>query len=629
MCGIAGIFENTARPGHEALGAMLRSMISRGPDDEGRAEIPVSSGGNWQMGVRRLAILDLSPAGHQPMCDAQTGAWIACNGEVFNFQELRDDLRRAGVSFQSHGDTEVVLKGYAAWGEALFEKLEGMFAIALWDAAHERMLLVRDRHGIKPLYYFADRERFLFASELRALLATGLIPRKLDAAGLDSYLKFGAVQEPASLVAGVQQLTAGSCLRWRPGHIGVSPYVRMLQTVPATNGHSRARANLLEELQASLERAVRLRLVSDVPLGVFLSAGMDSGAVASLASAARRPVKTFTVTFQEKQFAEGQWARATARAVASEHTELTLSQEELFLALPRALAAMDQPTVDGINTYFVSQMTKQAGVTVALSGLGGDELFGGYRSFRQAPKMERIGSATPAWLRSVAGRWIENTSPASNRLKFAAWLNHEDGYGDPYFVTRMLLLPSRIAEMAQPEWLLRLDFSAMAPHLRAIRCDAQRHDAVNRVSCFELATYLRNTLLRDTDCMSMAHSLEVRVPFLDHQLTDVMLRIPGAWKLDRRQNKPLLAEALRGKLPPELLARPKRGFEFPWPAWLRGELRHDVETTLAEPGPVLAQALQWEHVRALWREFLAGREHWSRPWLFYVLRKWTEQHLAA
>jgi asparagine synthase (glutamine-hydrolysing) len=623
------MFERQERPSSAPLAAMLQAMIPRGPDDEGRAQLSVASGGQWHIGSRRLAILDLSAAGHQPMFDERTGHWLAYNGEVFNFRELRKELQRDGIAFRSNCDTEVVLKGYGHWGEAVFVKLEGMFALALWDAARQQMLLVRDRHGIKPLYYFDGRGAFLFASELRALLASGRIPRRLDSAGLDSLLKFGVVQEPASLVKGIRQLAAGHLLRWDPQGIRINPYVNVLAPRPPANGHGPRRDEVIEQLRGALQAAVQRRLVSDVPLGIFLSAGMDSGAIAALASVGGSRAKTFTVTFAEKRFAEGERARAIAAAIGTEHTELVLTESELLPVLPRALKAMDQPTVDGINSYFVSQMARQAGVTVALSGLGGDELFGGYRSFRQIPRLEQLGRVVPGWLCAATGQAIQMSSAASNRLKLAAWLQQVDGFGHPYFVSRLLLLPGRIAQMMQPAWLLDLDFEDMAAHLRSVREAAARHDPVNRVSCFELSTYMRNTLLRDTDCMSMAHSLEVRAPFLDHDLTDLMLRIPGAWKVNRRQNKPLLVEALGRKLPPQLLSRPKHGFEFPWAEWLRGKLRRDVSETLAEPGPVLGQALRWDEVRRVWQDFLASREPWSRPWLFYVLRKWTDENLAA
>jgi len=608
---------------------MLEHMIPRGPDDEGRARICAADAGVWHLGARRLAILDLSAAGHQPMHDPATGNWVAHNGEIFNFRELRKELLAIGCTFQSDCDTEVLLHGYRAWGADLFPRLEGMFACAIWDAAAQQMLLVRDRHGIKPLYYFAGDDCFLFASELRALLSTNLVPRQLDATGLDSFLKFGAVQEPVTLVQGVRMLPAGHVLRHRKSSFSHQPYVDLFsmgENAAATAPASPASA---AQILQTLERAVRLRLISDVPLGVFLSGGLDSSAIAATAACQSNKIRTFTISFAEKQFAEGEIARRTAAALGTQHTEIQLTQPELLRGLPAALQAMDQPTVDGINTFFVSKAAKQAGVTVALSGLGGDELFAGYRSFRQIPRMERVEQSTPAFARKLAGNLLQPWAVASPTRKLAAWLQGENGYGHSYFLSRMIFFPSFIARLAQPQWLAQVDFAPFADSAARLAQAAARMDPVNRISCCELSTYMRNTLLRDADCMSMAHSLEVRVPFLDHQLTSLLLSIPGSRKVRNGHSKPLLVEALGKVLPANLACQRKRGFEFPWSTWLRGELRAEVDRTLQEPGPILGQALRWDGVRACWNEFLQGREHWSRPWLFYVLRKWTEQHLTA
>lgn len=608
---------------------MLSAMIPRGPDDEGRARMATACGGSWQMGARRLAILDLSSAGHQPMHDPQSGNWVVHNGEIFNYRELRDELATAGFGFHSDTDTEVILHGYRHWGTSCFEKFEGMFGCAIWDAANQQMVLARGPHGIKPLYYFAGADFFLFASELRALLATGLIPRQIDPAGLDSFLKFGAVQEPVTMIRGIRMVPVGHYLRHTGDSAVVRPFVNFFADGHRVSQHALSPAAVREQVREALKRAVRLRMISDVPLGVFLSGGLDSGVIAALASQAAPNVRTFTVSFAEKQFAEGASARRTAQALGTDHCEMELSQQEFFRGLPAALQAMDQPTVDGVNTYFVSKLTKQAGVTVALSGLGGDEIFAGYRSFRQIPQMEWLEQSTPAMARRAAGSVLQILARASHTRKLAAWLQGENGYGHPYFLSRMLFFPSRVAQFVQPEWLAQVDFAAYADHARQLAREAAAKDPVNRVCCFELATYMRNMLLRDTDCMSMAHSLEVRVPFLDHQLTSLLLRIPGSWKVDGRRNKPLLADAADARLPKDVLTQRKRSFELPWRAWLRGELREEVGQWLREPGPVLGQAIQWDFVRNTWSDFLRGREHWSRPWLFYVLRKWTEQHLAA
>jgi len=609
---------------------MLRQMVPRGPDDEGSTEIEPSAGGVLRLGARRLAIQDLSPAGHQPMRDPVTGTWLVFNGEIFNFQELRRDLEARGCRFLSQGDTEVLLMAYRVWGERLLEKLRGMFAFAIWDPSRQTLLIARDRLGIKPLYYFAAPGRFLFASELRALLASGLVQRELDVTGLDSFLKFGAVQEPSTMVRDVRLLSAGCLLRWTGDQPQVERYWDLPSAALPLNGNARVRATHIEALREELDASVRMRLVSDVPLGVFLSGGLDSTVIAAIAARHCTRLKTFTVTFAEQQFAEGEKARQVARLLETEHHEITLSQSDLLETLPEAVSAMDQPTVDGINTYMVSRVTKEAGVTVALSGLGGDEQFAGYRSFRMVPRMEWSERRVPAWIRRAAGATIRPFLSGSSRgQKMALWLRGLDAFPHPFYISRLIYSPAQIARMLRPERLLQIQFDLFIEEFARQQRLIAQHDSLNRVACLELLVYLRNTLLRDTDSMSMAHSLEVRVPLLDHCVTQRALSLPGRWKLQGRQRKSLLVYAAGRALPSKILAQPKRGFEFPWDQWLRGRLRGAVETALAEPGPVLESTIHWPEVQQIWKEFLAGRCHWSRVWMFYVLRQWTARNLAA
>jgi len=628
MCGICGWLDE--RGGMQApLGDMLRAMQPRGPDDSGQQEIPMRSGGRMCVGACRLAILDLTAAGHQPMRDAETGNWLAFNGEIFNFRELRSELESRGCRFRSNCDTEVLLLGYRVWGEGVLARLRGFFAFAMWDEAQQTLLLARDRLGIKPLYYAETRGGFVFASELRALLASGCVLRELDPVGLDSFLKFGAVQEPGTLIRGVRLLPAAHLLRWRNGRSELARYWSLPAQADAANGDAASRARSLEDIRESLAAAVRMRLVSDVPLGIFLSGGLDSSVVTAFAAESGVPVRTFTLTFAEKEYAEGEKARRVAAHLGTDHTETTITQSDLLAALPHALQAMDQPTVDGINTFFVARATKCAGVTVALSGIGGDEVFAGYRSFRMVPRMQKANRYLPAWARTLAAGLLDSNVPAARQYrKFYAWLAQEDGFDHPFYLSRLILTPRRVARLLQPDLLLELDFSVYCAEREELARLIAGHDAVNSVSCMELSTYLRNTLLRDTDCMSMANSLEVRQPLLDHVVVEKVLRLPGDWKLSSQQAKPLLVAALKTPLPRDILAQPKRGFEFPWAVWLRRNLRAEVEETLDSPG-ALGDFLRWGEVRHLWRDFLADRVHWSRIWLFYVLRKWTVQHLAA
>jgi len=630
MCGICGWWEQHDAASTAPLVAMLRQMIPRGPDDEGWTEVHPRSGGGLLLGARRLAIQDLSLAGHQPMKDPLTGTWLVFNGEIFNFQELRKELEARGCIFHSQGDTEVMLAGYREWGEKFIERLRGMFAFALWDSQRQTLLVVRDRLGIKPIYYAALPGRLVFASELRAVLASGLVSRDLDVTGLDTFLKFGAVQEPSTMVRGVRLLPAGCLLRWSAGNFQIERYWDLPAATLPLNGDRRVRAEHVEALREELDTAVRLRLVSDVPLGVFLSGGLDSTVLAAIAARHSSRLKTFTLTFAEEEFAEGMMAKQVARLLGTEHHEITIAQGDLLRALPDAVAAMDQPTVDGINTYMVSRVTKQAGVTVALSGLGGDEQFAGYRSFRMVPRMEWTERSVPSWIRRTAGNSVSPFLGGSSRgQKMALWLAGRDAFPHPFYLSRLILSPAQIARILRPERLLEIEFGVSGVEFARQQRLIARHDAVNRVCCLELLVYLRNTLLRDTDSMSMAHSLEVRVPLLDHRVMERVLQLPGRWKLDGRQRKPLLVVAAGRELPAKILHQSKRGFEFPWDQWLRGELRPAVEAALASPGTVLESALDWQQVRNLWTGFLAGRHHWSRVWMFCVLQQWASQNLAA
>lgn len=627
MCGICGRLDNCGGT-QSPLATMLRAMEPRGPDDSGESEIQMRNGGRLFLGACRLAILDLSPAGHQPMYDSETGNWLAFNGEIFNFREVRAELETHGCRFRSNCDTEVLLLGYRLWGEGVLERLRGFFAFAIWDESQQTLLLARDRLGIKPLYYAEISRGLLFASELRAVLASGSVAREIDPVGLDSFLKFGAVQEPGTLIRGVQLLPAAHTLRWRNGRCELRRFWSLPARAETANNDATARGRIVAEMHESLAEAVRLRLVSDVPLGIFLSGGLDSSVVTALATASG-PVRTFTLTFSEKEYAEGEKARRVAAHFGTAHTEITVAQADVLAALPQALRAMDQPTVDGVNTFFVARATKQAGVTVALSGIGGDEVFAGYRSFRRVPHMQRVNRFLPAWARSLAAGVLDSNLPVDRQYrKFYAWLSQEDGFDHPFYLTRLILTPRRVARLLQPDLLLELDFSVYRAEREELDRLIAGHDSINAVSCMELSTYLRNTLLRDTDCMSMANSLEVRQPLLDHVVVEKVLRLPGAWKLAPHQAKPLLVASLKSQLPQDILAQPKHGLEFPWAVWLRHQLRTEVEETFDSPG-VLGDFLRWEEVRQLWRSFLAGRVHWSRIWLFYVLRRWTAEHVAA
>lgn len=594
MCSISGLFQ-TGQLTTEALQVVERmnaTLRHRGPDDCG-----VWTNGSVTLGNTRLAIIDTSFAGHQPMLDPETGNCITYNGETYNFKALSESI---GANPRSGSDTEVVLNAYRAFGTGVFSKLRGMFALAIWDNQKRELILARDRFGIKPLYYYVSKNLLLFASELRALVATGLVPRKLSREGLDSYLANGSVAAPLTIVEGVRQLLPGHYLT-ASGDLATT-ITKFAENHTSTRPQNRDEA--VAQLRAELEESVRMHLVSDVPLGVFLSGGMDSSALVALMSkVAEQKPKTFSVVFEEPDLSEEIYSRLIAQRFQTDHCEIRLTEDQLLEMLPDAIAALDQPTMDGINTFVVSKAVKHAGVTVALSGLGGDELFAGYPSFRRALKFASLPNASKQVLRAAAGVGRHVLNGSVQQQKFWALAGSNGSPEEVYRISRQLFANG----------------SATKPNGNG--------DVVNKISQLELQGYMANTLLRDTDVMSMAHSLEVRVPFVDAKVVDYTLSLPGEWKLDQRQNgvpKPLLADALSDLLPRDFLARKKMGFTLPFEKWMQGRMREEISSVFANDRQLSEAGLVANDGRNLWQRFLRAPRAvgWTRPWSLFVLAKW-------
>jgi asparagine synthase (glutamine-hydrolysing) len=638
MCGIVGIVARNSRIPDGVLERATLSLAHRGPDDSGTTLLrdsipePVEIG----LGNRRLAILDLSPLGHQPMRDVKTGNWLVYNGEIYNFRDIRDELEKSGTNFASHSDTEVVLEAYARWGEACVAKFRGMFAFAIWDARRHCLFIARDPMGIKPLYYAQAGSYFLFASEVRTLLGTGLVPARIDPAGLINYLTFGSAYDPLTLVEGVRSLPPGHTLTWDGGALRQSSYWDLVDDSPTSERDSmflsaENEKESVERLRPLLEEAVRLQLVSDVPVGVFLSGGIDSSALVSILSRSGVTASTFSIVFREADFSEAQHSRAIAAKFHTDHHEINVSQNDALAAIPDALSTMDLPTMDGINTYFVSRETRRAGVKVALSGLGADEVFAGYSTFRTVPRMERFAQFwkhVPGMVRGpVASVFSALTSANDQNRKLDSLASDNGRLVHPYFLSRMLFTPGQRDLLTRNADSSVDDTAAASQYDRLQRACAL--DAVNRVSYLESRCYMLNTLLRDADFMSMSQGLEVRVPLIDHQLAKAVLALPGKWKLNGTPKK-LLVDALSGSLPDEIVRRPKRGFTLPFEHWMRQELRPEIEPVLAKErirdGP-LGELLDANQVERVWKDFLSGETSWSRPWALFVLQRWCELHL--
>lgn len=644
MCGICGIIGGgSAETRETAVRRMMHAMAHRGPDGDGFLSAPTVA-----LGMRRLSILDI-PGGNQPIWNETGTIAVIFNGEIYNFRELRRELESSGHIFQTRSDTEVIVHAYEAWGDTFLRRLQGMFALAIVEMPQgsagqaTRILIARDSLGIKPLYYALLDGMAIFASEVRSLLASGLVPARLSSGSIPSYLLFGSVYEPLTMVEGVFSLPPGHFLS-----VSTDESVRSVEPSPYWNFESVASRGPLAEtdsrkkssaapthVRSLLDRAVASHLVADVPVGVFLSSGLDSTAIAAIASRNQGGVHTFTVAFPDAEFSEAEIARRTANKLHTEHSELTISDREMVDRLDEAVGAFDQPSMDGINTYFVSWAARQAGLKVALSGLGSDELFGGYSTFRSAPRIARLRALArlfPGFFRRFAAGGLASTRivgmPAGTlRKALAAWT---DPYSlpHPYFFTRLLFPPQSVSSGTHADsagWNSLLWWSRCSES----QGQTKSIDAFTAVSWLELRSYLLNTLLRDTDAMSMAHSLEVRVPFLDLPLVEYLLSLSGRAKGQASGPKALLVAALADVLPKDIIAQKKRTFTFPWENWLRGALGKRVAAGFAEWSPALEPHLSGDFARSVWRDYLAGQTTWSRPWSLYVLNEWVKRNLPA
>lgn len=632
MCGIAGLFK-AHNNGFDLAGVAaltLPYLNHRGPDDRG---LMVVSEDRCAFVHTRLSILDLSPAGHQPMSTPDGRYWITFNGEIYNFRELRQGLLDQGEQLASHSDTEIILKLYARHGADCLPQLRGMFAFAIWDGVRQELFVVRDRMGIKPVYYYAADKRFFFASEVRALLATGLVPRRLDAVALSEYLAYQSVPAPRTLIEGVRLLPPGSWLKVdAEGHVTETRYwdaLAVAQQVAPEQSYETSKRHVYELLQES----VALHLVSDVPVGAFLSGGIDSTALVTLMQEAGQQPHTFSVVFNEHAFDEARYARLVATAVRAEHTEIRLDDQRLLAELPTALQAMDQPTGDGINSYVVSQAVRAAGVKVALSGLGGDELFGGYPSFARLGKLKRylrLWGNLPAALRHTLGNTTQFLrGPSIAAAKTSALLSSDGQLASVYPLIRQVLSPAQRHLLLTDQFLQR-GLSETDPYQPLLNAAFAGSNAgfISKISYAEARTYMHDVLLRDTDQMSMAHALEVRVPFLDHKLVEYVLGLPDEHKISNGTPKRLLVESLGKLLPPEIVHRPKLGFTLPFDVWMRGEMRGYCEKRLGPERIGSRGIFRPEAVTHLWQRFLERRPDvsWSRLWVLVALEEWLEQN---
>lgn len=615
MCGIAGIAGIKNRDvARSIIGQMTDSIAHRGPDADG---FFVEEG--IALGHRRLSIIDLSESANQPQFDSSNRYAIILNGEIYNFRDVKQTL--ADYPFRTESDTEVILAAYSKFGPDCLSLLNGMFSIAIWDKRLRELFIARDRLGVKPLYYSITPDGVLvFASEIRAILESGLVERRLNKSSLSEYLVYQSVYAPNTIVENVHQLPAGSFAVFADSKLDIKPFWR-IEDKPAIEitDEKSVKRNVKELLLASVER----RMISDVRLGAFLSGGIDSSAVVALMSeVSAQPVDTFSVTFDDEEFDESQYSELIAKKFNTRHTAVELSPQDFLDELPNAIGSVDSPTGDGFNTYVVSKATKKAGITVALSGLGGDELFAGYPYFltwldTQGGLLPRV----PRLLRKPFALALANSSQSKHQ---------------------------RISDILNAE---TLDLAGVYPVFRQVMSRQTAHDyytngngkftiqrvldekseaiasfpLLSQITIAELLGYTQNVLLKDTDQFAMASALEVREPFFDYKLVEYVLQIPDSMKFPKFP-KSLLVESLAPALPDEIVHRKKKGFVLPWENWMRHELKEFCEARIEDL--IQREILNADLLRKKWSAFLSGSKgvRWSELWHIIVLSAWLENN---
>ena len=625
MCGIAGIIDPDG-VGTDAQGLLHRMcdvIVHRGPDDEGYYFSRVSG-----LGIRRLSIIDLQ-TGHQPVLNEDKNLAVVLNGEIYNYRELRQDLERKGHRFSTQGDTETIVHAYEEYGDECVQHLRGMFCFALWDESRKRLLLARDRIGIKQLYYSVVEGALLFGSEIQCILQSPKFSRRINPRALAGYLTFLYVPSPSTIYEGVFELPPAHYLTWENGNLGVRRYWELQY-------HSDGRHPenyYVEGMVAKLRDAVTSHLVSDVPLGAFLSGGIDSGlVVASMAGASSQPVETFTVGFEGDYgfYDERQDAHRVADRYQTHHHEFPV-KPDLTAVLPRIISALDQPLADSsaVPNYYICQAARSR-VTVALSGMGGDEMAGGYERYLGILLGKRYRSL-PAFTRRAVARGIRSLPDwGGGRRLSAARLKRfvesaERDMPRAYLQLLSTFDTRELRELLVGPWRSELEHFAPEDGIVEAFRKSGSESAVNQMLYADLTGYLPGDLLPLTDRMSMTHSLEVRVPLLDHELLEFAASIPPQMKIRSMTTKYILRKAGARFLPKEILRGQKRGFSIPLSFWLRGELRSFVERELGSARLAKLGVVDPKRVSSLLEEHFAGRaNHENKIWALLILVLWHD-----
>lgn len=632
MCGISAIISKNQEQVTTSLRAMVASQFHRGPDDSGQNILPF---GNYFLGLghRRLSIIDLSPLGHQPMVHPDNGDQIIFNGEIYNFQKIRTQLIRLGETFKSNSDTEVLLHALSRFGTKCLKDLEGMYSFIFLDRRNNKIVVARDPLGIKPLYIATKDEITIFSSEVRSILATNLIPRKISPQGVAGYLAYGAIQEPFSIVQDIRMFPAGCYQEFTADNAQPLSSPIPFWSFPKSPSPI-TEQEVIGQIRATLDSAVSDHMVSDVPVGVFLSSGLDSTIIAGLARRHSKQLRSFTVGFSDDvDLSELVLASETARLWNLDHTEIVINKQAAQESSLAWLSSLDQPSIDGLNVFLISKAVKDQGIVVALSGLGGDELFGGYPSFYDVPHaMDLLQNISwlPKSLRGGLARFTKLHRGKAISEKYRDMAYGKRAIKDLYLHRRRTMSDLQLDSLGINSVSTGLSENFQSPAILE-SLNINEEDPIWSISQLETRFYQNNMLLRDSDTNGMAHSLEIRVPMLDKRMLDLMYLIPGRVRLPNgKPNKHLLHAAFPDLLRKQLAKQAKRGFSLPIQRWMHGPLRplcEDALVSLKQTGIVNASGID-----TVWTEFLRAPETpiWSRAFSLCVLGEYIRnQQLSA
>jgi len=621
MCGINGIFHfSGATKSNGLIERMNEKLAHRGPDAVGVFQDDVV-----QLGHRRLSIIDVSEAANQPFISADGNFVIVFNGEIYNYRTVKNQL--TDYQFKTNGDTEVILAAYIKWGENCLRVLNGIFSFAIWDKSKKELFVSRDRLGVKPLYYFLSNNYFVFSSSLKSILSTNLVERKISKSGLIDFLRYQTVHAPATIIEDIDVLMPGHFMRVNEEDgVVFKEYWNVTQA-------QRKKYESIDAVHAAvknqLTQSVEMQLVADVPFGAFLSGGIDSSLIVALMSKVHnQKVDTFSVVFKEQEFSEREFSQLVAKKFQTNHHEIELSVNDFKELIPAALSFMDHPSGDGPNTFVVSKKTKEAGIKMALSGLGGDELFGGYSIFNQLPNLQN-----KKWIRSFPGygrrpfakiyHSLKGTVASSKISALLSLDNYE--VADIYQIYRQVLMDEQIIKLVSYPYLSSNRVFEITNELVGYKTNGASLPNLSKISVAEISTYMQNVLLRDADQMSMASGLEVRVPFLDHELVELVLGIGDEFKKPITPKK-LLVDSFADLLPQEIYNRPKMGFVLPYEKWMKNDLRDFCQARIDYLKE--SEHFNGKELEQLWKKFLSGNKliTWSRIWPLVVLSNWMKEN---